>query len=165
MYNKNISIICIVMFLYIACASTGISVAASSDDGADSIAKQLTPILKELSHTKVITVAIIPFGGPKGRPTHFGMRMAELLQMRLMSQSWILVERERINSVIEEQSLKKSGLVDNDYLNTGNITGADYIITGTTYYGKKALISVKIINVKTSVVEGIAQVHLIFDKR
>jgi len=87
------------------------------------------------------------------------------LQSKLFSQNWNLIERDQIDKLINEKNLSATGIVeDKDYMSTGSIAGADFIIVGTTYYGKKALITVKIINVHTGSIEGIAQVYLTFSK-
>lgn len=154
--------IALLLVLY-SCASSGIPVTSTSEDAANVIAQKLMPILQELSKNKNITIAIIPFGGPKGKPTKFGKKMSALIQLHLVSQSWKLVEREQVEKVLNEQNLVSSGLVkESDYMRTGNLIGADYIIIGTTFYGKKALLVVKVIDVKTSAVEGIAQVYIAF---
>jgi curli biogenesis system outer membrane secretion channel CsgG len=165
LYNNKNWYLIIVMFLFVACASTSIPTTTTLDDASVAISRQLIPVLQELSKNKNITIAIIPPGGPKGRPAKFGRKMASLLQLQLLSRSWKLVEREQIDKVIGEQELAASGIVEeSDYIHTGTVLGADYIVTGTAFPGKnkKALLSVKIINVKTSAVEGIAQVYIAF---
>lgn len=160
--NKNWYLF-IIILLFIACASSGIPTTSTPEDATVAIARQLIPVLQELSKNKNITIAIIPFGGPKGRPTNFGRKMSALLQLKLMSQSWTLVEREHVEKVLNEQLLASSGAIkESDYIHAGTVIDADYIVSGITFYGKKALLSVKIINVKTSAVEGIAQVYIAF---
>ena len=153
----------VIMLLSIACASSGIPITSTPEDASSAIARQLIPILQELSKNKNITIAIIPFGGPKGRPTNFGKKMSAMLQLKLLSKSWTFVEREHVEKALNEQLLASSGAIkESDYIHAGTIIGADYIVSGTTFYGKNALLSVKIINVKTSAVEGIAQVYIAF---
>ncbi|MEW6528034.1 MAG: CsgG/HfaB family protein [Spirochaetota bacterium] len=164
MSKRKIFLIGIFLFVF-GCASTSIPVTKTYEDAADVLANQLKPQLQELSTQKNIKIAILPFGGPKGKPTPFGKKMATLLQSKLFSQRWDLIERDQIDKIINEKNLSATGVVeDNDYINTGSIAGADFIIMGTTYYGKKALITTKIINVHNGSIEGIAQVYLMFPK-
>ncbi len=164
MSKRNIFIIGFFLFVF-GCASTSIRVTKTYEDAADVLASQLKPELQELSAQKSIKIAILPFGGPKGKPTHFGKKMAALLQSRLFSQSWDLIERDQIDKIINEKNLSATGVIeDKDYIDTGSIAGADFIIVGTTYYGKKALITTRIVNVHNGSIEGIAQVYLTFTK-
>lgn len=164
MIQRNVIVISFFLFVF-GCASTSIPIANTYEDAADVLANQLKPELQKLSAQKNIKIAILPFGGPKGKPTPFGKKMATLLQSKLFSQSWDLIEREQIDKIINEKNLSTTGVVeDNDYIYTGSLAGANCIIVGTTYYGKKALITAKIINVHTGSIEGIAQVYLAFSK-
>lgn len=164
MIKRNIFFI--TFFLFISgCASTSIPVTKTYEDAANVLANQLKPELYNLSEHKNIKIAILPFGGPKGKPTPFGKKMATLLQSKLFSQNWNLIERDQIDKLINEKNLSATGVVeDKDYMSTGSIAGADFIIVGTTYYGKKALITARIINVHTGSIDGIAQVYLTFSK-
>ncbi len=163
----NVSrIFCIfIICVSIGCASAPIPVTHTPEEAADAIANQLIPVLQNLAKQINPTIAIIPFGGPKGKPTPFGRKMAALLQSKIISKNWQLIEREQIDKILNEQHLTTTGVVkENDYIHAGTVAGADFIIVGTTYYGKKALVSVKIVNVRTSTVEGIAQTYITFEK-
>ncbi len=156
----------IVIFCFTTgCASAPIPVTHTPEEAVDALANQLMPVLQNLAKQLNPTIAIIPFGGPKGKPTPFGKKMAALLQSKLISKNWKLIEREQIDKILNEQHLTATGVVkENDYIHAGTVAGADFIIVGTTYYGKKALISVKIVNVRTSTVEGIAHAYITFEK-
>ncbi|MEJ5361573.1 MAG: CsgG/HfaB family protein [Spirochaetota bacterium] len=167
MKKKNIFLIGFFLFVFVVfgCVSTSIPVTKTYEDAADVLANQLKPQLQKLSAQKNIKIAILPFGGPKGKPTPFGKKMATVLQSKLFSQSWDLIERDQIDKILNEKNLSAAGIIeDKDYINTGSIAGADFIIMGTTYYGKKALITARIVNVHNGSIEGIAQVYLTFTK-
>ena len=148
----------------LACATTGdIPVVKQPEEAAKVLSESLISILKKITITEKVTVAIMPFGGPKGKPTTFGKKMADLIQAKLLGYQWILVERNRIDSIIKEKTLISAGVIEEkNFIEIGTIMGADYAITGTTYYGKKALVVAKIIDISTGTVVGMAQVYIDF---
>ncbi len=71
-----------------------------------------------------------------------------------------LVERARLDSVLEEQELALSGLVDTaTAVEVGRILSADYIVTGTVLPSANSVIVFgRVVNVQTGRVESAAQV-------
>jgi|GEM_PF-5169627 len=65
---------------------------------------------------------------------------------------FIVIERKRLNAVLEEQKLSMSGLVDEKTLTeVGGILGADAFLSGTLKFeGKKVLLTLKLTDVKTA---------------
>ena len=64
---------------------------------------------------------------------------------------------------IKEKTLITAGVIEEkNFIEIGTIMGADYAITGTTYYGKKALVVAKVIDISTGTVVGMAQVYIDF---
>ena len=97
----------------LACATTGdIPVVKQPEEAAKVLSESLISILKKITITEKVTVAIMPFGGPKGKPTTFGKKMADLIQAKLLGYQWILVERNRIDSIIKEKTLITAGVIE-----------------------------------------------------
>ena len=86
----------------LACATTGdIPVVKQPEEAAKVLSESLISILKKITITEKVTVAIMPFGGPKGKQRTFGKKMADLIQAKLLGYQWILVERNRIDSIYQ----------------------------------------------------------------
>lgn len=82
-----------------------------------------------------------------------------LLALR-SKQGFQIVERGRINQVIEEQKLQLTGLTDTDTaIEVGKILSADYILTGTIIeMSRSVIIFSRIINTESAEIESVAQV-------
>ncbi|MCX8123724.1 MAG: CsgG/HfaB family protein [Spirochaetes bacterium] len=155
----------IIIILIASCASQRIQTTTSPEDAAVVLAAQIKPVLQKLSEIKSINVAIVPFSGPKGIPTNFGKKMAALLQKNLLSDKWMIIEREQLEKIMIEHKLVIAGLAsEKEYVKASTIAGADFVIMGNTFYGKKAFINVKVINVSSLAVEGVAQVYIAFQE-
>jgi len=83
--------------------------------------------------TGVKEIAVVDFKGPQGS----GSQIATLLQSRLMeSQYFKIVEREKLNRIMDEHNLTMSGIVDESTAaEIGKLVGVDALIFGevTTY--------------------------------
>ncbi|MDR2562106.1 MAG: CsgG/HfaB family protein [Holophagales bacterium] len=105
------------------------------------------------------------------RDGSYGERFADMLVSELMqNRNYELIERTRLNKVIEEQGLGMSGVLDQsnvaqigkvaglDYIVLGNIletsavnkSGTDILTKGTIYYSEiKVVVNLKVIEVET----------------
>ena len=101
------------------------------------------------------TVAIVDF---ENRTNQFYMdawsqRIPEFLRTELSkSDDLILLERQRLSAILEEQKLSMSGLTKDstDALKIGEMLSAQYIITGSFYMlGSKIRIDASIVNVSS----------------
>ncbi len=108
--------------------------------------------------TPVVAVAGVAPG-----PTSSGV-LVELVNSGLLtalaSQSGItVVERDRIEQILEEQELSLSGLVDTTTaVRIGNIAAAQYIVTGSLIETTESvIIFARVVNVESGVVESAAQ--------
>ena len=108
--------------------------------------------------TPVVAVAGVAPG-----PTSSGV-LVELINSGLLtalaSQSGItVVERDRIEQILEEQELSLSGLVDTTTaVRIGNIAAAQYIVTGSLIETTESIIIfARVVNVESGVVESAAQ--------
>jgi len=123
MVRKN-QIGAILVLIVIGCASASRPVTHTPEAAASAIALQLQPHLQKLSQQKPIYLAIIPFGGPKGKPTPFGKKMSALLQSKLISADLTIIEREQIEKILQEKNLAVTGLTtEKEYMQAGTIAG------------------------------------------
>jgi len=100
--------------------------------------------------TKIHT-AVLPFANTTSDAMDT-VSLAEILQAELVGKDpFLVVERERMDSVMKEQALSLSGVVSEDQaVEIGEMLGAEAIITGTvSYWEDRYLLSVKNIRVDT----------------
>lgn len=78
------------------------------------------------------SIAVVDFDRTGIRYTYLSKEMANLISNQLVNYSqFIVVERERLNSIMGEIKLSSSGLVaSNQVIQIGNLTGAEYLLTG-----------------------------------
>lgn len=144
MLNKFFSIIILFPLIFtISCSSQKISKPVSKplsetiynqNDGL----KALTGNLKKsyIKHNPVDTpkkIAVIIFVNEDGSKSQFGKFVSNSIQQNIFDPgSFSLLERERIDSLLEEYDFNQSGLVkDFDYDKLGNLLGAELVIVGT----------------------------------
>src|SRR5690554_6928204 len=88
-----------------------------------------------LSANQATTVAIVDFTNNSGRYLpQIGESASEILGVLLVeNQVFNVVERQKLRTIMEEQSLVASGLVDNEQsaIEMGKLLGADLVITGS----------------------------------
>ncbi len=97
------------------------------------------------------TVAILDFESI-GTEEHLGKAVAEIIRTELVgTQGYRVVERAQINRALSEQTLQKSGLIDDkSAVQIGKIIGADLIIIGSVVkIGTSYTINSRMIDVKT----------------
>jgi curli biogenesis system outer membrane secretion channel CsgG len=80
--------------------------------------------------------------------------------------SFVLVERKQINTILEEQKMSLSGLMDTSQaIQIGMLLSANFIVKGTVIeMNSSVVIFGRIINVQTGEVESVAQVIVNKDK-
>jgi TolB-like protein len=100
---------------------------------------------------KKATVAVLDFESI-GAEEHLGKAVAEIIRTELVStQDYRVVERAQINRALSEQTLQKSGIIDNESaVQLGKIIGADLIVIGSVVkIGTAYTINSRMIDVKT----------------
>jgi TolB-like protein len=109
----------------------------------------------------LVPVAILPFqeraGGPSGGPSGDGAKVTDLLFAELVTEPAILlIEREDIRKLLDEQELGLTGLANPAEANRlGQLTGAKMLVTGSVLRVDNSLYLVaKIIGTETSRVLG-----------
>lgn len=100
-----------------------------------------TPVKADEATT---TVAIVDFTNNSGKYLpQVGESASEILSVLLVqTKKFNVVERDKLRSIMEEQGLVGSGLVDNSQsvIQIGKLLGADYIITGSIVsYGERSI--------------------------
>ncbi|MEP1385271.1 MAG: CsgG/HfaB family protein [Paraglaciecola sp.] len=92
----------------------------------------LTMLLVSQSALSNPRIAVIDFDRTGIRYPYLSQEIANLLSNQLVNYSqFIVVERERLNSIMGELKLSSSGLVaSNHVIQIGNLTGAEYLLTG-----------------------------------
>ncbi|MEP0355524.1 CsgG/HfaB family protein [Paraglaciecola sp.] len=77
-------------------------------------------------------VAVIDFDRSGIKYTYLSQEMANLISNQLVNYSqFVVVERARLKNILNEIKLSSSGLVDsNQIVQIGNLTGAEYLLTG-----------------------------------
>ena len=106
-------------------------------------------------------VAVSGFVGRDGSTNGLMALLDELVTVAFgQDRSVDLVERSRLASVLEEQELALSGLVDTaTAVEVGRLLSADYIVTGTVLPSANSVIVFgRVVNVQTGRVESAAQV-------
>ena len=148
MLNKFFSIIILFPLIFtISCSSKKISKPVSKTESeplSETIYNQndglkaLTSNLKKsyIKHYPVDTpkkIAVIIFVNEDGSKSQFGKFVSNSIQQNIFDPgSFSLLERERIDSLLEEYDFNQSGLVkDFDYDKLGNLLGAELVIVGT----------------------------------
>ena len=98
-----------------------------------------------------VKVAVLPFENTTADYLDTNS-LAEMLQAELVGKpQFIVVERERMDTVMEEKSLALSGIIsENEAVEIGEMLGAETIITGTvSFWEDKYVLTVKNIRVDT----------------
>jgi len=120
---------------------------------------------------KQVRIAVLPFQDAPGKKGSGSIISESITNEMLRINNWNVVERSKLNSIIKQQKLDASGLIDSDYDSLGKLTRADYIVLGNVNeysYEKKFLIvprtrlsfNMRIINVKTGDIAASADYNL-----
>ena len=122
--------------------------AAPASAGADA---------KKKPSARKAAVAILAYDAAAPGNPKLGTQMADILTARLSAEDGIeLVERAKIEKVIEEQKLKLVGIVDQDQAaKVGKLIGARLLVMGKAFVmDKKLMIVTKVVGVETGLVKG-----------
>jgi hypothetical protein len=98
-----------------------------------------------------VTLAVLGFESPKGMET-LASETAMLMQAHLEAESGVdLVEREKLDALLQEQELDLSGMVDGgEGAKIGKLAGADLLVVGRIIdLGEDRTVVVKVMGVET----------------
>ena len=146
--------------------------ATSSEANEQMMEKKLNEmaqlISKNLSKQKTYKIALLDFSDLEGNVTNLGRYLAEELTARLFStHRFQIIERRMINSIMQEQKLKMTGLIDEDTTrNVGHLLGADVIMTGSIAdFGPSIKVNARMIDPTSGEVVAVASVDIINDNK
>lgn len=109
---------------------------------------------------KVLKLAVLQFMNQNGDRSELGKIISNNLQSKLFDpSSFTLLERERIDSILEEHEFNQTGLVsDSSMKQLGKLLGTDLILVGTLNIEKSFLkITSRIVNVESGAILSIAE--------
>jgi WD40 repeat protein/TolB-like protein len=105
--------------------------------------------------------AVLPFAAGEG-DENLGRAAGNFIESRLSANPNLrLIERARVDDLVKELKLQKSGLVDkSNAVKAGKMLGATLMITGTIdRVGADLVVSARVIDVQTGEILGSKQVH------
>jgi TolB-like protein len=104
---------------------------------------------------KSVTLAILDFKSPESQ-RDLGQGCLELLSAQLANVPHItLVERSRIEDIVDELSLSMSGLTEQEGVQIGKLLDADYVLFGgISKFGNTNTFTARIVNVSTGQIEA-----------
>ena len=105
-----------------------------------------------------VTVAVLNFDGTLPGNQNVGADLSEILTAKLsMEDTFDLVERTKIQQILDEHKLKLVGIVDQEKsAKIGKLTGAKLLIMGKIFSGlsNQVMITAKVVSVETGVLKG-----------
>ena len=115
---------------------------------------------KDLAKLELTPIAILPFTEKGDDVENSGSLASNLLFAKMLENGdYFMVEREKLENILNELKLNSSGLVaSKSMVQVGNMVGAKILVTGTVFkVGKKTYLIAKIIGTETSRVIGVSQ--------
>lgn len=131
----------------------------------DTLANQLTKSLPEENN---YSIAFLDFTDLDGNVTNLGRYLAEELTIRLfVSKKFQIVERRLVSTIMQEQKLTMTGLVNSDSSrNLGNLLGVGILATGTiANLGSNVKVNARMISPTSGEVLAVASVEFINDNK
>lgn len=119
----------------------------------------VTTIGKPEPHKADITIAILPFRNNTSTAglDSTGITLADLISAQMAgTKGYRLVERQRIEEILNEMKLGMSGIVDpNTAVGIGKMLGANVMAFGSfSVLGKKVLLTMRLVKVETGEIVG-----------
>ena len=128
----------------------------AQSDLDDTIALISANIAKEIAEKGNIAIAVANFTDLQGSDTQLGRFIAEEFSITLteIRRGYDVVDRSRINYLLEERGLTASGLVDPEAaIELGKVAGVQALLTGTiTPYGDNLRMAVKVIDLERATI-------------
>lgn len=155
----------LILLLVILLFSSNLSLAQSGlAEQIDELGHQIATKVTAKNKT---TVAVIEFADLEGNVTNFGRFIAEELITRLHeTEKFKVIERQLLNSVIKEQKLTLSGIVDPaSAKQLGRVLGVDAIVSGSiTDLGKSLRVNARLISTETGEIFAVAAKEFVKDQ-
>lgn len=142
--------------------------ANSLDKAVDTVVSELTAdLFMEISRDEDYKIAVADFLNQNNQKTQLSNFISENITIKLINESSTnikVLERQRLNSVLEEQDRMSSGVLRQDTSEKiGELLGADSIIIGKYYNIKKEIhLIAKLVSIETGYIHS--AVKLEFEK-
>ena len=128
----------------------------AQSDLDDTISLISANIAKEIAEKGNIAIAVANFTDLQGSDTQLGRFIAEEFSITLteIRRGYDVVDRSRINYLLEERGLTASGLVNPEAaIELGKVAGVQALLTGTiTAYGDNLRMAVKVIDLERATI-------------
>lgn len=123
------------------------------DDAPPGLSGRLTVVGEDepvIEPDSPLTMAILPFDDPEG-DGRMSRMVAELLTTQLANLDHLtLVERLRVDDILQEQELQEQGITEADGLELGRLLNADYVLVGNLgTSGTTQTVSARLLRVET----------------
>ena len=159
--NKYIIPLILLLFLFSCLGNL-----SSNRKEFESKIKELAISLKSTynnKENKIQRLAVMPFINEGGQRSHLGVFVSNSLQEYVFDTTrFDLLERERIDSILEEHRFNNTGLVSNISMKKlGSLLGADIVILGTISLDHKTFkISSRIVDLQSGSILSISHVDI-----
>ena len=161
--NSTLFIMIALLSLLIGCSSSIKNMAATPPTLDSKLDELVNQIITSLSQNQKTKIAIIEFSDIQGNITNLGRYLAEELTTRLYrTGKFEVVERQLLNTILQEHQLSISGIIDeNSVVELGKILGVDAIATGSiTDLGSGVKVNARLISAKTGKVFSVASAKI-----
>ncbi len=134
----NKIIIAVLVFITISCSTQQISANVSQNESNNTFSYNINVIANQLidglNNGGYKRIAILTFYDIDNNQTNLSKLLVEELTTKLfMTKKFVLIERNLINSLLEEQSMNLSGNIDEETsVSIGKILGVEAVVVGTT---------------------------------
>ncbi|MEO0514311.1 MAG: CsgG/HfaB family protein [Planctomycetota bacterium] len=115
--------------------------------------------VESVEATPPIAVSVLPFVVPEGDSVQ-GEQIAEIISLLLSAESGFrVVDRQTLDSVLDEQALSITGLVETDEaIKIGRLVGARIIVVGRVLeLGNSRMMTAKLVGTETTLIEGVVE--------
>jgi len=134
------------------------------------LTKKITKIYEKNNITQKKKLAVISLVNADGNKSELGRYAANLTQEKIFNPKlFSLLERERIDSLLDEHKLNKTGLFTSiDTKKLGKLLGADLVFVGTLNLNKEKSIEylsvhARIVNLESGEINSIASVNIMIN--
>ncbi len=130
------------------------------DTGLGILASQIAKSMQEEKKTRI---AILDFTDLQGNVSDLGRFISEKLIIKLFeTKKFNIIERNKLNKILEEQKFQVSDLVDEESAKRiGKIIGVDAIVIGTvTDLGEQIDINARLLSIETGSVFAVASARV-----
>jgi hypothetical protein len=168
---KQSLVLLLIIGSMIGCKSTNPKVIIETDINAAMI--NLTDKLKQvyIANNKISKqrLAVFPIMNEDGNKSRLGILSSNLIQDAIFDPKYFsLLERERIDSIINEHEFQSSGMVKEDYIKQiGEKLGADLVLVGTinrTNINNNSYFSysIRLVDVSSGEIKAISNTNVLF---